>query len=196
MISRLPLIGKMICQRKNIYQGFLVWMNVFNDLDRLIDQFPLAIDFYLVFNPFADLSDLPFKWIRPFQRTVISLHRIDCHAMIVISDPPYSDLCKFITYLWRIFLRDEYLKFYIGEVFHGIYLAPFIILDHWRLTAIHGLSSNQKIYKLPDLFKRFFAFGKQISQCRPDVPHFIPNFEGHIHTVCFDLLCQHAGIIQ
>ncbi len=132
-------IEKMICQRKNIDQRFFIWMNAFDDFDRLIHQLPLAIDFYLVLDSLADLADLPFKWICPFQWTVITLYGIDCHTMIVIPDPPHSNFCEFIPYLQGIFLRDEYLEFYIGKVFHGTCLTPFIVLDHGPWSIVHRL---------------------------------------------------------
>src|SRR5678815_5508487 len=102
----------MICKGYYIHQWFFIGMSTSDYLYRLVHQCTLAIDFNFIFGNFADLSDLPLKWVGSWQGPVISLHRRNGYTMIIASNPTNTYLCQFIAKLQGILSGNKYLQFH------------------------------------------------------------------------------------
>src|SRR5690349_1387693 len=114
----------MIRKGYDIHEWFFIGVSTSDYLDRLVHQCTLAIDLDLIFGHFADLSDLPFKWLGSWQGSVIALNRRNGYTMVIASYPSNTDLCQFIPDFQRIVLGNEDLKFHIRKIFHS--MAPHI----------------------------------------------------------------------
>src|SRR5215207_6615090 len=115
----------MVCKRDDIDKRFFVGVNSPYDLDRLVYQFPPAINFYSGFDRFLDSTDLPVEWICSGQWAEVTLYLVNRNTVIVIPGAPDADLCQMITDRQRMFLWYEDLEFYMRKVFHFSYFLTF-----------------------------------------------------------------------
>src|SRR5690348_7256869 len=106
----------MIRKRNNIDERFFIRVNSSYDPDRLVYQFPPAINFYFCFHCFMDSTDLPVEWICARQGPEVALHLVNRNTVIAVPDASDADLRQMITDLQRIFLWDEDFKFHIGKI--------------------------------------------------------------------------------
>src|SRR5215216_5955568 len=115
----------MIRQRYHIDQWFIIWMSFSYHGDRLVYQFALAVDFDLIFRRFADLFNFSIKGVGVRQGSVICLYGVHGNAVVIVPNPPDTDLRQFVTYFQGIFPGDEDLKLHICKFFHCSYFLIF-----------------------------------------------------------------------